>query len=532
MSLLDEVAEKIGALSPEDRQSLVEQVAPLKEKMRFIPLPGPQTEAYLSEADVLLYGGQAGGGKSFLLMGLSSQEHTRSIVFRRESSQTDGLVEAGKQIIGDTARFNGSDAGEWNWANGRNLKLAGIKEPGDWNKHAGRERDFFGFDEAGEFLRDQVASLIAWNRGPEGQRCRVVLASNPPRSADGYWMTEWFAPWLDPQHPLRAEPGALRWAVMIEGSPVWVDGPDAEFIVDGEQRMPLSFTFIPAALSDNPFRDTPEYRAKIDSLPEPLRSQLKYGDFGVGVQDDFNQCIPTEWVRAAQRRWRPSPPLGVPMCSLGVDVAQGGLDQTVIAIRFDDWFAPLLAIPGVQTPGGSDVAGAVMAKRHDGATVVVDLGGGWGGEALAHLTRNGIDATGYMGVKDSLRRTKDNQLKFHNVRTEAYWRLREALDPDQIGGATMALPDDKELLADLTAPTFLTKSGKGGMVIHLEPKEALVKRLGRSPDKGDAVVMAWWAGARNVTDGTEWRDARPKMHRSGHTPKVIMGSRPLTAGRR
>ncbi len=530
MTLLDEVAAKIGALSPADRQSLVEQVAPLKAKMRFVPLPGPQTEAYLSEADVLLYGGAASGGKSFLLMGLASQEHTRSIVFRRELAQTDGLEESGKQIIGLTASFNGTDK-EWKWTGGRSLKLAGMQMPDDWNKHAGRERDFYGFDEAGEFLRMQVASLFGWNRGPEGQRCRVVLASNPPRSSDGYWVTEWFAPWLDMHHPLHAEPGELRWGFLDDDGVVnWVDGPEPQEY-EGRIKAPLSFTFIPAKLEDNPYRDTPEYRAKLEALPEPLRSQLRDGDFTKGVTDSLNQCIPTEWVKAAQRRWRPQPPLGVPMCSMGVDVAQGGQDQTVIAIRFDDWFAPLLAIPGAQTPGGSDVAGAVMAKRHDNATVVVDLGGGWGGAALAHLTGNGVEnATGYMGVKDSVRRTKDNQLRFFNVRTEAYWRLRETLDPDQLGGATIALPDDKELLADLTAPTFITKSGKGGMVIHLEPKEALVKRIGRSPDKGDAVVMCWWAGARNITDGNEWRVSRP-LKSMGRTPKVIMGSKPLSARR-
>lgn len=520
MSLFDEVAERISGLSPEDRSALVEQLAPFKEKMRFVPNEGPQTDAYLSEADILLYGGQAGGGKSFLLLGLASQEHARSIIFRRESSQTDGLVEAGKQIIGDTARFNGSDAGEWNWTTGRNIKLAGIKEPGDWNKHAGRERDLIGFDEAGEFLREQVSSLIAWNRGPDGQRCRMVLASNPPRSADGYWMTEWFAPWLDLHHPNKADPGELRWAVMVDGMPNWVDGPDAEFIVDGEQRSALSFTFIPAALKDNPFRDTPEYRAKIDSLPEPLRSQLKYGDFGAGVQDELNQAIPTEWVKEAQRRWKAQRPIGVPMCAIGVDVAQGGLDQTVIAVRYDDWFTEMVAVPGALTPGGSDVAGHVIAKRHDNARVIVDLGGGWGGDALAHLVRNGVDAVGYMGVKESVRRTRDNQLRFANVRTEAYWTLREALDPSQVGGATIALPDDKELLADLTAPTFETRSGKGGMVIHLEAKEKLVKRLGRSPDKGDAVVMCWWSGAKAVTDMSQWRKDQTGLPH-GRRPQVV-----------
>jgi hypothetical protein len=523
MSLLDDVLARYQELPEAERELVREMATKATKDMAFVPLPGPQTEAYLSEADVLLYGGQAAGGKTFLSVGLA-QDHKRTIIFRRESSQTDGLKAAGVAIYGRTG-FNGTD-NEWNWPDGRSLKLAGMQLADDWNKHAGRERDLIVYDEAGEFLRDQVASLLAWNRGPEGQRARVVLASNPPRSADGYWMQEWFAPWLDVNHPLRAAAGELRWAIMEDGTPIWVDGPNDR--PEGfENREALSFTFIPAALADNPYRDTPEYRAKIDSLPEPLRSQLKYGDFAAGVQDELNQCIPTEWVKEAQRRWKPQPHPGVPMCAMGVDVAQGGTDKTVIAVRYDDWFAPLFDIPGTETPGGSDVAGRVLSRRLDGAKVIVDLGGGWGGDALRHLVGNiGTEnAVGYMGVKDSVRRTRDNQLRFCNIRTEAYWAIREALDPTQPGGATMALPDDKELLADLTAPTFETKSGKGGMVIHLEPKDKLVKRLGRSPDKGDAVVMSWWAGAKAITDATQWKDemASRKHRPMGRVPKVIMG---------
>lgn len=521
MSLLDDILERFNGLDPDEREAVVKLATNATKGMKFVPLPGPQTDAYLSEADILLYGGQASGGKSFLSVGLS-QEHKRTIIFRRESSQTDGLEAAGKEIFGP-AGFNGTDL-EWNWPDNRSLKLAGMQQAGDWNKHAGRERDLMCFDEAGEFLREQVSSLLAWNRGPEGQRARIILASNPPRSADGYWMTEWFGPWLDVNHPKRAAPGELRYAIMDDGAPVWVerDGSDAPEHLVG--REVLSFTFIPAALSDNPYRDTAEYRAKIDSLPEPLRSQLKYGDFTAGVQDELNQCIPTEWVKEAQRRWKPQPLIGVPMCAIGVDVAQGGTDKTVLAIRYDDWFAPLQAIPGAQTPGGADVAGAVIAKRLDEAKVVVDLGGGWGGDALKHLTANGVDAVGYMGVRESVRRTRDNQLRFANVRTEAYWTLREALDPSQPGGATMAFPDDKELLADLTAPTFETRSGKGGMVIHLEAKDKLVKRLGRSPDRGDATVMCWWAGAKAVTEATQWRaDAAARRPLMSRAPKVVMG---------
>jgi hypothetical protein len=521
MTLLDEITAKIGGLDPKARQALVEQVMPLKQRMRFVPLPGPQTEAYLSKADVLLYAGEAGSGKSGLLIGLS-QEHSRGIIFRRESSQTDGLEEFGRQVIGDSARYNGTDK-EWTWADGKALKLAGMQLPSDWIKHAGRERDLIEYDEAGEFLRDQVASMLAWLRGPEGQRCRMVLASNPPRTSDGYWMLEWFAPWLDINWPDRAEPGEIRWAVMVNGSPQWVAGPGM-VEVDGEMRSALSFTCIRASLKDNPYRDTPEYRARIDSLPEPLRSQLKYGDFTAGTEDAQNQAIPSEWIKEAMRRWKPQAPIGVPQCAIGVDVAQGGTDQTVIATRHDGWYAPLEAVPGSETPSGAEVAGKVLARRRDNSMVVVDLGGGWGGDALTHLAVNiGQEYVfGYMGVKVSMRRTRDNQLRFKNVRTQAIWQFREALDPYQPGGSPVALPDDRELLADLASVTYSVVSEKGGMAIAAETKEALIKRLGRSTDKGDAVVMAWHSGPKAVTDFKEWEQRRVGSL-GGRVPKVIMG---------
>ena len=519
---LEEVLQAYRGLPPEAQKAVVADAVAATKNMRFVPLPGPQTDAYLSEADVLLYGGSAGSGKSFLTVGLASQEHTRSIIFRRESSQTDGLQEAGRQIIGDSAKFNGTDL-EWSWPDGRSLKLAGMQLVGDWNKHAGRERDLMAFDEAGEFLEQQVSSLMAWNRGPEGQRCRIVFASNPPRSSDGAWMVKWFAPWLDRQHPNPALPGELRWAAMVKGAPHWVDGP-GEHLIDGETYTALSFTFIPASLKDNPFRDTAEYRARLQSLPEPLRSQLLYGKFDAGAEDDPWQAIPTAWVQAAVARWKPTPPVGVPMCSIGVDVAQGGADNTVLARRHDAWFAPLIVVEGSKTPGGTDVAALVMKHRHDGAKVVIDVGGGWGGDAHGHLMKNQVDSVAYMGVKKSLKRSADGQLTFSNVRTEAYWRFREALNPDQRGGSSIALPDDRQLLADLTAPKYEVRSNG----VEIEPKAKLIKRLGRSPDRADAVVMAWWSGARMATDWNTWAASQPH----GNAPKVITGRAPLTARRR
>ncbi len=122
---LAEILQAYKAL-PEDQRTQVAQDAMAATKhMRFVPLPGRQTDAYLSLADVTLFGGKAGVGKSGLIVGLA-QEHESSIIFRREASQTDGLEKFGKEVYGSEG-FNGSDL-EWTWPGGRSLKLAGLKE--------------------------------------------------------------------------------------------------------------------------------------------------------------------------------------------------------------------------------------------------------------------------------------------------------------------------------------------------------------------------------------------------------------------
>lgn len=518
-TVLDDLLARVGGLPQEKVADLIEASRSLD--FRWTPNPGPQTDAYFSAADILLYGGQAGGGKTDLLVGLACQEHQRSIIFRRESSQTDGIIAAGKRIIGESAGYNGQDL-EWTWPDGKSLKLAGMKDADDWTKHAGRERDLIGFDEAGEFLLGQVVSLLGWNRGPAGQRCRVVLASNPPRSADGLWMIEWFAPWLDRRFDNPALPGELRWAVLIGGSPRWVDSPD-EVEIDGETMRPMSFSFIPAALSDNPERNTVDYRSRLQSLPEPLRSQLLYGDFSIGLEDSQNQTIPTAWVTAAMDRWTEKPPPGIPMCAIGVDASGGGKDPMIIAIRHDGWFAPLIEVPGASIPMhniGPFCSGILVSHRRDRALVVIDMSGGYGGSMFDHLRANEVEVVAYKGAEASARRSREGKLAFVNTRSAAYWWFREALDPSQPGGSPIMLPDDPRLLADLTAPIFEVNA-RG---IALEPKEKIMKRLGRSTDRGDAAVMAWFEGPRHLTHALEWIEERG-LNKRGQQPRVIMGRR-------
>lgn len=524
--LLDQLLERVNKATPQERAKIEAQAKEFRKAKPWIPNPGPQTEAYLSDADIIHYGGQAGGGKTALLIGVGANDAMNGIIFRRELSQTDGLEAYGKAVIANRAKWNGQDR-EWTWAEGRTLKLGGMKDADSWMDYAGRERDYIGFDEAGEFIERQVASMFAWLRAEKGKRTRMVLASNPPRTAEGRWIIDWFAPWLDPKHPLYpAQDGELLWAVYVSqadgtGRTIWVDGP-GEYEIDGEKYTAMSRTFIHASLEDNPYRNNPEYRAKLQSLPEPLRSQLLYGDYRAGLKDASDQVIPTEWVMSAISRWTPKPPDHVPMCSIGMDCSGGGEDPLLLAIRHDGWYAPLTRVEGKEMPKhnlGPHAAGIVMTQRRDRALVVVDMGGGYGGSAYDHLKENDVEVYPYKGAEGTTKRTRDGTMGFTNVRSAAYWGFREALDPGQPGGSPIQLPNNPRLIAGLCAPTFKVTS-RG---IQVEPKTDVVEKLGFSPDEADSVVMAWWGGPRALTNALDWAEQRSQKSMRGMAPKVIAG---------
>lgn len=531
MSLsLDEIVDRLTTLSDDEKRAVINEALGATKGMRWIPSPGPQTEAYFSKADILLYGGEPGGGKTSLLLGLAFNNHRRSLIMRRQYTDLGAIVEEAIKFHGSRKGYNGSPPPSLRVSPEKFIEFGAAARVGDEEHWQGNPHDFIGFDEGTQFAERQIRFLMGWLRCADdpNQRKRVVIATNPPLSAEGAWVVEMFAPWLDPRHPNPAKPGELRWYVTdADGKDMEVEGP-FKVEVKGKLVKPLSRTFIPASINDNPYLcANDDYQAMLDAMVEPFRSILM-GGFMATFRDDVNQCIPTAWVRDAQRRWVPNPRIGIPMCAMGVDVAQGGEDETVIANRHDDWYAPLIVVPGVKTPLGADVAGLIISHRRDGALVILDMGGGYGGATYECLMNNEIEVRAYKGATKAETRTKDRQLKFTNKRTEAYWRFREALDPSQPGGATMMLPDDPVLLADLCAPRFtVTPAG-----IKLETKEDVVDRLGRSPDRGDAVVMAWTDGAKYATDGGEWINLREQKLGKKGGPQVVMGRPPARGKRR
>ncbi len=380
------------------------------------------------------------------------------------------------------------------------------------------------FDELVDFSRTQYEFIIAWNRSTDPhQRCRVVATTNPPTRPEGMWVVERWAPWLDPNHPNPAMDGELRWFTTIDGKDTEVDGPGPHDDGTGRQVMAKSRTFIRAKLQDNPdLTQNDDYESRLSALPKELREAYMEGRFEAGLKDTPFQAIPTDWIRQAQERWTEKPPKGIPMCGIGVDMSGGGSDPMIIAPRHDGWYPQLIEISAKMIPEdrpGKFAAGLVISYRRDRAIVVVDMGGGHGGGIYEQLKDNEIEVVGHKGMDGSVQRTAEGQLGFFNKRTQVIWRFREALDPSQPGGSPIMLPPDPMLLADLAAPTFEMMSGK----IKVEAKKDVVARLGRSTDRGDAVVMAWSAGPTYVTDGEEWARAMKSSRPLGRTPQVIMG---------
>lgn len=491
--LLDELLGRVNALEPAQRAAAEKLAREGTAGRPWVPNPGPQTQAFFCDADELFYGGQAGGGKSDLLIGLGLTEHRDSLILRRLSKDAKSLAKRARGIAPAGSSYNGQDLA-LTTPDGRLLEFGGLQLEDDKERHKGRPRDFYGFDEIPDFTETQYTFVTGWNRSTiEGQRCRVVVGGNPPTRPEGLWVLRRWAAWLDPNHPRPAKFGEVRWFTTDDsGNEIEVEGRGPHMLPGCAKPVyARSRTFIPAELADNPDLVRTNYQAMLDALPPALRSAYRDGNFQAQISDDDWQVIPSAWIEAAMQRWDDKPPQGVQMTAMAVDVAPGGGDQRVICFRYGPWFGPFDAKREVDKTGRNTAADVVRFRR-DRCPVIVDLGGGWGGDAVIALKDNGVDVVAFNGVSASNGRTRDGKIKFRNKRAEAVWKFREELDPSQEGGSDIALPNDPELKADLASYRYeITSSG-----LLIEEKEKQRERIGRSPDKGDSAVMCASEGSR------------------------------------
>ncbi len=486
--------EIINNMTPEEIQRVAQEANAALAGVKFIPFPGTQTQAYFSEADILLYGGQPGGGKSALINGLAIQEHYRSLLVRRNHSDLRPLIDVAKELVGSEKGFIGGGRPEYNKEDGGVVHYMGLAADGGLGGMQGEAHDLIGVDEVAQMTEDPVRTLMGWLRKttltPKGQRLRMVMASNPPLDSTGDWLVPFYPCWLDETYPNPAKNGELRYFIRDGGVDVECKKGDS-IILDGKEVFAHSRTFIASNYTDNPYIDTQEYAAKLANMPEMQRKILMSGNFLLSRGDAEGQMIPTRWIQLAQARWVQGDERGRDMVAMGADVTGGGADNTAIARLYDGlYFGETIVRPGAEVGTGNKQAALIIENRRGNCPVGIDMGGGYGGGPKEMLSFSGIEAYAFNPGAPTGERTKDRAYGFYNQRALAYWRLREMLDPDADGGCVIALPPSKKLLSDLATPKFTTVMYGGRMVIKMESKDEIKKRIRRSPDEGDAVVIA------------------------------------------
>lgn len=229
--------------------------------------------------------------------------------------------------------------------------------------------------------------------------------------------------------------------------------------------------------------------------PEDLFRKKVLGKFPK-VGDDV--LIPQQWIEAAQERWiaaQGKEPVNDDIRFLGVDVAGMGRDSTVYCERKGRWVAPLTARNSGGTADHMAVAGEIHARRgfHPRMVASIDTigeGAGVYSRLLEIDDRRFIISCKYSeGAKQFERELSDltGQYRFVNMRAYLFWCVRDWLNPKNQTGAM--LPPDNQLLEEATEIRWSFRSD--GRII-IEPKDDIKKRLGRSPDKFDALANTFY----------------------------------------
>ncbi len=219
---------------------------------------------------------------------------------------------------------------------------------------------------------------------------------------------------------------------------------------------------------------------------------------GEFYSSDDDGVIPLAWIEAAQERWRQWDENGRPVdpdCEMtcGVDVARSGTDKTVMALRFGKVITSLRHTSREDTMKTAGRTKGIL-EANPGMTAVVDVIG-IGAGVVDRLREEGMAADGFNASAASSKKDATGELGFVNARAAAWWNLRDLLDPSR--GADICLPPEDRLTGDLTAPHWKVMSGGR---IQIESKDDIRKRIGRSTDDADAVVMALWTVYGSFTD--------------------------------
>ncbi len=271
----------------------------MSTKIILAPQKGPQEMFLATPADICIYGGAAGGGKTFGLL-LEALRHKNNkdfnaVIFRRDYTQVTspgGLWESSKKIYSYVKGSSPLKTPKLHWIfpSGASVNFAHLKSDEDCLSWQGSQVTMIGFDELTHFSEYQFFYMLSRNRTDSGISPYVRATCNP--DADS-WVAEFIKWWIDPDtgYPISNRSGKVRWMVRLNEAIYWFDTrQDAinaaiENSMDYEKAviMAKSVTFIASTLQDNKIlmKNDPSYMANLLALALVERERLLYGNWKI-----------------------------------------------------------------------------------------------------------------------------------------------------------------------------------------------------------------------------------------------------------
>lgn len=271
-----------------------------------LPHPGPQAMFLATEAEIAIYGGQAGGGKSWALLA-DPLKHIGNpsfgaVIFRRTSTQitNEGGLWDESMLLYPDYKATPKHTLDWKFPSGANIGFRHLQHENDKLSWQGAQVTLLGFDELTHFSESQFFYLLSRNRSTCGVKPYVRATTNPAAADDpiGGWVNQLISWWIDQStgYAIPERAGVMRWFIRRQGELIWSDTKHElvrrfgrDDLPENDERQPAqpkSLTFIPAKLSDNPTlveRD-PSYRANLLALPDVERERLAEGNWNAKVQ--------------------------------------------------------------------------------------------------------------------------------------------------------------------------------------------------------------------------------------------------------
>ena len=259
----------------------------LRDALR--PHRGPQSAFLATPADIAIFGGAAGGGKTWALLleplrYVMDRPDFYAVAFRRNTVQVrnpGGMWDQTMRLYPEFEGIPRTGALEWHWRGGGRIKFAHLELEASKLDWQGSEIALILWDELTHFTAGQFWYLLSRNRSMSGVKGYVRGTCNP--DADS-WVRALIKWWIDDGTglPIRERAGVLRWFIRSDDQLVWADD-EASLLHTYPWAVPKSLTFIPSTLEDNPtlMRLDPGYRANLLALPPVERERLLGGNWNI-----------------------------------------------------------------------------------------------------------------------------------------------------------------------------------------------------------------------------------------------------------